>query len=379
MKEDIQSILGQTPGLKGREIAKSLDRDKKEVNSYLSKNKDVFYQDDKYRWFNKEESEMRIHLDNNTWIDGLSLDQSIIKSGSPLDSNVDSVLFVVPQGCKILLEAEARLLAFANQCVSQGKSVTIDFNECEDTLSYFDRNGFFDQLDGSVIVKPSRPLITTASFFQGNSDAVYEFAEISRTNPDKDIPQRLKDSFVRLVEETLKQKGVRESYSVPAFTVLSELFGNVSDHSESLLPGYIALQRYKGYGGRNAVKPHIQTIVSDSGKGIVGTLMPVLEARYPEIYKELDIDDPALGPKLVKIVFERGEISRSKDEGRGLGLKRSGEIASKYNAKISVRERCFEIKLLFKDGKLSDYSFELDLPRLLGTHICFDFILARGL
>lgn len=379
MKNDIANILDETPGLKGREIAHRLSKDRKEVNSFLSKNKDSFFQDGEFRWFNKTPSEMRIHLDGGTWVDGLMLDRAIGKSGSPLESDCDSVLFVVPEGCKIFLEAEARLLALSNQCVYQGKTVTIDFDECEDTLSFFDRNGFFDLLDSRVIVKPNRTQTSMASIFQGNSDAVYEFAEINTIDPDEKIPQRLKNSFVRLVEETLREPGIGAKYSDPAFLVLSELFGNVEDHSDSPLPGYIALQRYKGHRGRYPVKPHIQTIVSDSGKGIVGTLRPVLESRYPDIYNELDVNDPSSSPLLVKTVFERGQISQSPDEGRGLGLKRSGVIASKYNAKVSVREDHFELKLSFKDGELDQYSYELDLPKINGTHICFDFILAKSL
>lgn len=379
MKNNIVKILDETPGLKGREIANRLSEDRKDVNSFLSKNKDSFFQDGEFRWFNKTPSEMRIHLDGDTWVDGLMLDQSIGKSGSPLESDCDSVLFVVPEGCKIFLEAEARLLAISNQCVYYGKNVTIDFNECESTLSFFDRNGFFDLLDNRVIVRPYRKQTSMASIYQGNSDSVYEFAEVNTINPDDKIPQRLKESFVRLVEDTLNQPGTGRKYSAPAFLVLSELFGNVEDHSESPLPGYIALQRYKGHGGRNAVKPHIQTIVSDSGKGIVGTLRPVLEHRYPDIYNALDFNDPASGPLLVKTVFERGQISQSSDDGRGLGLKRSGEIASEYNARISVREDHFELKMSFKDGLLDQYSYEIELPKIHGTHICFDFILAKSL
>mgnify|MGYP003635943332 CR=1 FL=1 len=379
MKKDIAKILDQTPGLKGREIAKKLLKDRKEINSFLSKNKDSFFRDSEFRWFNKDASEMRIHLEGATWMDGLSFDRAVAKSGSPLESDCNSILFVVPEGCKIFLEAEARLLSLSNQCIAEGKTVTIDFNECEDTLSFFDRNGFFDLLDKAVIVKPRRSLISMAEIFQGNSDTVYEFAEINTTDPDEKIPQRLKNSFVRLVEETLKKPGVGERYSDPAFLVLSELFGNVGDHSDSPLPGYIALQRYKGHGGRRPIDPHIQTIVSDSGKGIVGTLRPVLESRYADLYDELDFNDPASGPLLVKTVFERGRISQSPDEGRGLGLKRSGEIASKYNARISVREDRFELKLTFKDGKLDRYDYVLDLPKIHGTHICFDFILAKSL
>jgi hypothetical protein len=377
MKNEIARILDQNPGLTAREIAKLLGKEATAVYSCLSSNPDSLFLNHELRWFKKPVNETRVHLEKATWVDGLSFDYCVGRAGSPLDSDCDSIYFVVPKGCKIFLEAAARLLALSNQCAVKGKNVTIDFGD-DDTLSFFDRNGFFDLLDPQVIVKPRRRTTSTASILQGNSDAVYEFAEIDAIDPDEEIPQRLKNSFVNLVEEILNQPGIGETYSHAAFIVLAELFGNVRDHSDSPLPGYIALQRYRGHGGSKPVKPHIQVIVSDSGKGIAGTLKPVLQNRYPDIYKMLDFNDPASGPLLIKTVFERGQISQSSDEGRGLGLKRSGEIASKYNARISVREGHFELKMTFREGELDEFSYELGLPTIDGTHICFDFILANA-
>jgi len=373
MKNEIALILREYPGLKGREIAKLLAREKSEVNSFLSRNTDVFFQDTSFCWFNKDASEMRIHLDKNTWLTGLMFDQSVGRSGSPLESDSKLIHIFVPEGCKIFLEAAARLLALSNQCIHKGKSVFIDFTESQGTLTYLDRVGFFDLLDRRVTIKPAMHSVSKALLYQGNSDAVYEFAEIKVADPDEKIPKRLKSCFVSLVEEALGQSGVGLPYSQPAFLVLSELFGNVRDHSDSPLSGYIALQRYKGFGGKNRVGPHIQTIVSDSGKGIVGTLRPILESKYPSILKALPQSVVDAGPMLVKMVFEKGQISQSPDEGRGLGLRRSAEVASDYNAKVSVREERFEVQMVFEEGKLAKFSYELNLPFMLGTHICFDF------
>ena len=58
--------------------------------------------------------------------------------------------------------------------------------------------------------------------------------------------------------------------------VLSELLQNVEEHSGAATPGFAGLQFYKKTN-------HIQTVISDSGLGIVGTLMPVLSQRYPEL------------------------------------------------------------------------------------------------
>lgn len=366
MKEDILKILSQDPGLRGRQIANKLGLDKKAVNSYLSKQQGIFVKDENHCWYIAN-SEMKIELDSDSWVDGKALDNSIKKSGSPLEADESSVLFVVPEGCKILLEAAARLLAMSNQLAYIGKDVTIDLSDCHNTLTYFDRMGFFDLLDPGVVVMPYRPKTSRASIYKGNNDSVVEFGEVDPDNLDEDIPIRLKESFVHYAGE---------QYSQPAFTVLSELFGNVRDHSNSPIPGYIALQRYKGREGYQSFPSHIQTIVSDSGLGITGTLLPVLKERYFSLYKRFDFDEPRSRPLLVKEVFKKGQISSSSDEGRGLGLKRSGDVAASYNAKISVREDTFELTLIYKKGKLASYSYEIDLPKIMGCHICFDFFLA---
>jgi len=90
--------------------------------------------------------------------------------------------------------------------------------------------------------------------------------------------------------------------------------GNVSEHSETPLQGFTALQKY---GGR---RKHIQTVVSDSGLGIAVTLKPSLMAHYPSLYKLHNSDDFDL--QLVTAVSTEGEISRF-GSGRGLGFKSS--------------------------------------------------------
>ena len=57
MKQDVYKVLTQSPGLKGREIANKLELKRKDVNSFLDKNKESFYQDEEYRWFNRDNGE----------------------------------------------------------------------------------------------------------------------------------------------------------------------------------------------------------------------------------------------------------------------------------------------------------------------------------
>jgi hypothetical protein len=70
----------------------------------------------------------------------------------------------------------------------------------------------------------------------------------------------------------------------------------------------------------------------------------------------------------------KGGFSRSDDDGRGLGLKRSAGLAEKFRAKISLRQETFELRINYVDGKVQ-FTHSLNLTKISGTHICFDFLL----
>lgn len=357
MIADIERFLRSNPGAMAKEIARHLGTQKSVVNPLLYRNSAIFLQDDKSCWFLVNPDRMTICL-KNAWVDSASFEEALAVTGSPLDFDCSVVELVVPKGCKIMIEAAARILALCNQLVLLKKSVSIDFSACKATLTYFNRLGFFDHLDGQVDVLPDRPRWSAAKVHHGNNDGVVELASIDHQLPDETIPKRLKNSLVSCAGER---------YSQSAFTVISELFGNVRDHAQSKIPGFAALQHYPR-GGK------IQTVISDSGIGIVGSLQPVLEQRYPDIFRQLDFSKPEAGPELVLRVFEQGQISSSSDDGRGLGLKRSGEVAADYNATISIRQKNFELKMVYAQGKLtSDY--RVGIPSLHGTHICFEFLI----
>ncbi len=357
MIADIERFLRSNPGVMAKEIARHLGTQKSVVNPHLYRQTDTFSQDDKNCWFLVNPDRMTITL-KNTWVGSASFEEVLAITGSPLDFDCPIVEIVVPKGCKIMIDAAARILALCNQLIMLNRSVSIDFNACKQTLSYFNRLGFFDHLDGQVNVLPDRPKWSAAKVHHGNNDGVVELAAIDHLLPDETIPKRLKTSFVNCAGD---------QYSQSAFTVISELFGNVRDHAQSQISGFAALQHYPK--GRK-----IQTVISDSGIGIIGSLHPVLEQKYPDIFRELDFSKPESGPELVLRVFEQGQISSSSDDGRGLGLKRSGDVAADYNATISIRQKNFELKMVYGQGKLtSDY--RVGIPTLHGTHICFEFLI----
>lgn len=352
----LQAILRKSPALKAKEIASVLRVDRAEVNRLLYLHSDLFSKDTEFRWSLVRESDLRIELGEHRWLTAANFEDALIASGSPLDSACSTVTFVVAKDCSILLEALARLLALCNQLSSAGKRVLLDFSDCQQTLSYLDRVGFFDHLLIKIEVLPHRPTRSKAADYSGNNDGVVEFREISPSAPNQDIPRLLGNSFVR---------SAGEKYSVAALTVLGELFSNVVEHSAAASKGFAGLQFYKR-------SNQIQTVISDSGVGIVGTLEPILQSKYPELAKKIAVSslDPRVA--LLREVFSSGGISRVNDEARGLGLKRSGEFAKKFKAKISVRQDRFELTV-FQHPDRVEFSYRLNLAKLSGTHICFNF------
>lgn len=356
----IKKTLSTTPGLKAKEIAKKIGAERGDVNSVLYGNTHVFIKDEQHCWSLLASGELLVKFPPTGW---LSTDQfeAALKSMPPLlEGSHRWVKFIFAPGTNILLDAMARLLALCNQLVEKGKVVAISFVGSNSTLTYLNRIGFFDHLHSAVAIEPRRPKVSTAAEFHGENDGVVELARINLDSIDEAIPNRLRDSFVRCA-------GNR--YLQPAHTILCELFDNVREHSRSTIPAFAALQFYR----RNR-PPHIQAVFSDSGAGIVGTLMPVLAERYPNVAKKIAEEGKAPEISLIEHIFAYGGLSSVPTDARGLGLKRAGEFAHKFNARIFIRQETFEVTVQFKDGKLK-FSHRINLHKLPGTHICFDFLL----
>ena len=254
------------------------------------------------------------------------------------------------------------LICQYHQLVYIGKEVTIDFSECSGTKRYLNRAGFFDLLNNRVQVLPDWPKHSHAEIYRGENDGLVEYGVIDPECPNQEIPVLLMKSFIAHSEP---------QYTDAAFTVISELFGNVVDHSNTKISGFAALQKYGG------IKKHIQTVVSDSGDGIATTLKSTLKQHYPKIHKKLKLNSIDSDIYLVKKAFNEGGLSQfgsDPEQGRGIGLNLSQKYAEKYNANLSVRQETFTLDMLFKSGKLVGVTPVTNLPRILGTHVCFDFI-----
>ncbi len=275
MKRDTRKLLLSCPGLLGRDIAKSLGLDKSKVNRFLHRNRDNFRQGEGYRWYVECHGETVVEFDSG-WVDSQLFKKSLSEHEDLYSPDHSAVKFVVPKGCKLLLVAIGKLLAVANQLADRGIRVAIDVRECGDTKHFLSRAGFFDSLAENVDVLPARPAESKAKKYKGLNDSLVEFGTISPKYEDevggsnKKLAIALGDSFVSKSDARFR---------VAALTLFTEMIGNVSRHSESPIYGFAALQFYSPPHKAS----HIQTVISDSGRGVAGTLRPSLKANAASI------------------------------------------------------------------------------------------------
>ncbi|MDR6395897.1 hypothetical protein [Herbaspirillum seropedicae] len=357
--------LKKNPGIKAKTVAKALAAQTSDVNSILHHHPEHFVQDENFCWTVKH-LPLVITFPEDAWLDGDRFEAALLEATCPASHSNKSVTFVLPSGCKILLIAAARLMALCNQLVTvHRKKVTLQFTEKKNTMQYLNRMGFFSQLHPDVVVTPERPE-DVKTLYHGQNANVVEFANIDPKATKEEIlrdttPDRLSNAFATHIEPR---------FLGPLFTLIAELINNVRDHSRSELHGFVASQ---AYGLKGPSRRHIQTVISDSGKGIPATLNPILDERYPEIAAKI----ASLGNKrdagLVTEIFRKNGRISSISEERGIGFQVTGEFAKKFNALVEIRQESFELTLRYTDGILKSRRVRLGLARLLGTHICVDF------
>ncbi len=334
------------------------------VNQFLYRNLDTFTKNADHRWTLASLSELVVEFPDTEWLECDHFEDALSAVESPLESSAPIVVLRLQPDTKVMLDAIARFLALCNQLVVAGKTVVLDFSGCKNTSSYLDRLGFYEHLKPEVEVLPQRPSKSRAAAYRGQSSRLVELAAISVDEPDEDIPDRL--------HQVLEQQ-YENNAPVGLHTILTELFSNVHEHSQSKLPGFAALQLYKGR------KPHIRTVFSDSGKGILATIKPALtKTLRTELGAETDDMTPDLGIALIERLFTQGGISRFRKGGRGLGLRNTGRFADKFAGSITVRQDTYEVTIHF-GGDEHEFAARTGLNKLEGTHICVKFELTRWL
>lgn len=365
MEEKIKKLLQNEQPLKAKDIASKLGLERGRVSALLHTQKSTFAQDEQYRWSLKS-AVLKITFPETEWLTTDQFESTLCANESPLESSHTNVLIQFAKQTSLLIDTIARLLALCNQLVVAGKSIKLDLANCRSTRSYLDRVGFFDHLNSSVEVLPSRPSTSSAAVYRGSSDKMLEVVAI-------DLKDARDDSILKGLRDRL-DKAIDSKHPVRAHTILGELFDNIHEHSSSPIPGFAALQVYG-----NGPRPNIRTVFSDSGAGIVGTLQPTLSREQMLPFEESG-KDPRVA--LIEHIFSHGKLSRfdAAKSGRGLGLKRAGDLANQFNnsvkGSITVRQDTFEVRIQLRSDRF-EFTHRLNLRKLSGTHICFNMFLTN--
>lgn len=365
MQRRISLLLNQRPGLKGREIANQLGLDRKLVNGFLDANKGYYLKDDSFCWSLNLEREFLLDASSGgsgSWIKDKHLEHVLQCVGSPLELPHLNVRILIGGGRKLYLCAIAKILALANQLALEGRSVSLDFTGSTETLSYLSRAAFLSRLHPDVIVLPNRPHDSSAITYLANNLGLVELLEIKDSLADENVPERIKHSYSHIFGGQHANK---------LFTIVAESVTNVQRHSGTETPGIAAMQHYAS--GKDYSR--VVTVISDSGAGICATLRPALDLHWPSVAAQFPITDPTSDPKLIVRAMQQQGLSCTGQGGAGLHATLSN--AQLLDGSITIRQECFAVSLVYKGGELQRPSWSMDLPKLCGTHIVFEFLTAN--
>lgn len=287
------------------------------------------------------------------WVTGDVWERALRNAGSPCAEGINSVAFVFPSGCKIMVDAGVRVLSLVNQLAHLGRQVVLYFEAGWDgVMGYFDRLGFFDLLHPAIKTIPARPPESGAAFFGGSNPGVVEFLRICPSQRDRIIPSQLTSALVNACQN----RRDCSTLEIAAYTLFAELIGNIYDHSATEIDGYAALQMYRR-GGKVIV------VVSDSGAGMLETLRPALSGTSLADASDAD---------LIVHMLNHG-ISRF-GSGRGCGLQQCARHALKYGAELTLRLPTSSLRLVPSANGYEATGFATSgLPLLKGTHVAFKF------
>jgi len=303
----------------------------------------------------------KLQFEPDSWLTAEKFEEALKKSGCLLSSDSEFINIIFPRGCKVMLEAGARLLALINQVDSGYQSVSLDFSKNDQAASYLNRIGFFELLSDNVVVKSSSANGQLFERYKGKNSSLVEFGSLDPNTINKETVINLTDSFVGLSDA---------SYETAILTIFSEFIGNIYEHSRSTTFGFAALQEYKGH------QHHIQVVVSDSGVGIAETLRSTLKEHHPSLYALYGENTQRNNINLVLESVKNGHISRF-GPGRGLGLFSAKSHAIKFKVIYTIRQEDFSLTLKMQDGCVTDTKINNNIHKIKGTHISFDFIIDK--
>lgn len=387
--KNILDVLEKEGPLKARKIALLLDSTRTTIthttiNSELYKALDLegLTKNKQNIWSYVPPNIIRISFDSSSsWLSASNIEQ-VLKKYPNLLNMKSEIEFHFPNK-PIFLDCILKILSLTNQLALSGSKVTLMFEGNSKGFSYLDRCGFFDQIQPNVIILPYRPNESSAKKYNSNSENLVEIFPIKDVYEGSELPRLKKCISGELSEDENKVILGKLSH------LITELITNIRDHGKSELDGYVALQTY------NLPKyKKIVVSVSDSGPGLLATLRNEASKleKYKNLFEKLGFNESSADIDLLTYILNKGGISRTGMDGRGMGLERGSSklklIANKNNGlessnlksiTLSIRQRDQEIIFPYRDGLLisEEAKQKTGLTILQGTHYVLTIILDK--
>ena len=365
----ILEVLKKNGPLKAKKIALLLDPTKtmilkSDVNSELYKaNLEDLIKDKNDEWsYNYLEVLEILFSSSSNWLKASNIEHTLKKHPDLLHSS-RNVIFDFSNK-SLFLDCILKILSITNQLVNAGSKVTLKFDKDSESIGYLSRCGFFDKIHANVKVLPSRPEISLAKLHNANSESLFEIISIN-----EDYDESYLERLAELIEAKLSDED-KDFLLNKLNTCLGEIVGNIRDHGLSDIDGYIALQIYSS--GK------IVIAISDSGAGLITTLRNEALIHYHSIPELIVLKDPTLENdiNLLRYVFNKGRVSRTGLDKRGLGLSRTNNVLKKIsNSKVTdinleIRQQTNEINFPFSINGIEPLGCKAkqDLMFIEGTH-----------
>lgn len=259
------------------------------------------------------------------------------------------------------IDVLAMMVCLYNALAHAGVRVSVRWASQGSTFSYAERVGFFAALDASVAVLPDRPDATGRfAVHRGGKAGLMELTTIARgdTAARTDALTSLHD---HLTTNLAGVPGASEAVD-RIVTCASETLDNIDEHSESPVPGVIAVQRYSP---KTKSSDNVMLVIADGGLGLPTTIRNAKQ-RY---VATPDAD-------IILEAFAKG-LSRRMEPGAGLGLPQCASIAWKYRGNLRVRTAGVAVALITSAapgialGKVEEVAF------VAGTQLTFVFRVDR--
>lgn len=367
--ENILQILKEKGPLKAKKIALLLDPTRtkiirSDVNSELYKaNIDGLVKDEDDEWSYNDFKVLEISfISNSSWLSASHIENTLKKYPELLSLRSNVIFYFSNK--PLFLDCILKILSITNQLINRGSKVTLKFDKDSESISYLNRCGFFDKIHEDVTVLPCRPEVSLAKIYNGNSENLCEIISITEEDDDSYLLR-----LAELLEAKLSEEDKKTLLS-KLRTFIGELVGNIRDHGSSGIDGFIALQIYSS--GK------IIIAISDSGSGLINTLRNEALAHYQDNLDLIVLTEQTLENdiELLSYVFNKGKISRTGSNRRGLGLSRTNEVLRKIsstgvsNISLTIRQQTSEFNFPFGIEGIETLGCRTkeDLMQLEGTH-----------